>query len=326
MQEFNAEFEKYIIFHRGIAEIAYKTKYQIDPTTQEYALDENGNLIPTEGDGHLHVIYQDGYDQDLGDPFGARAEYEANRAQALVGRALNELDTMSEYASQIEQLKTQIDILVEQANNAMEKAQTAAAKTENLANIHGVEGEYVIDEDGVRLLTDTRYINFANVIGIEKTETEDPENPREFYVDFSKVDGIEKTSDGYIYAVDFDTPTSQIRGVIKDNVEFRSRDENNMTVVETREVFVPKIGFHHVDLYDPAIPEGQYANPTKFENELVIDYSDIYDSALTGARTLLNNIPGIRRTDDGAWVLDPQRDWRMTEEDINAIIGWTENT
>ena len=54
---FDVEFEKYIIFHRGVAFAG---------------VDEENN--------HLKIIYQDGSIQDLGDPYGDRAVKNANIA------------------------------------------------------------------------------------------------------------------------------------------------------------------------------------------------------------------------------------------------------
>ena len=45
------DFEHYLIFHRGIQQV------YVDPPT-------------TSTDSHLHVVYQDGYNQDLGNPYG----------------------------------------------------------------------------------------------------------------------------------------------------------------------------------------------------------------------------------------------------------------
>lgn len=66
VQNFDVEFEDYIIFHRGVQEVF------INP-------DNN----------HLCVTYQDGYVQDLGDPLGDRV------SQAMAA---------GEYAAQVEQM------------------------------------------------------------------------------------------------------------------------------------------------------------------------------------------------------------------------------
>lgn len=66
VQNFDVEFEDYIIFHRGVQEVF------IDPETN-----------------HLCVTYQDGYVQDLGDPLGDRVD---------------QATSAGEYAAQVEQM------------------------------------------------------------------------------------------------------------------------------------------------------------------------------------------------------------------------------
>ena len=114
-QNFDIDFEDYIIFHRGVQEVSF------DPN-----------------DNHLRVTYQDGYVQDLGDPLGdrvARAEeagayaaqvettlrakeaeisQQLNQAISLSGDAVTKYERTIEIGDEVQEAKAYVDGQIEE--------------------------------------------------------------------------------------------------------------------------------------------------------------------------------------------------------------------
>jgi len=65
-ETFDVGFEKYIIFHRGVQQMEFRT---------------------VDGTEHLFIIYQDGQEQDLGDPYGNTARAAQAAAEAALASA-----------------------------------------------------------------------------------------------------------------------------------------------------------------------------------------------------------------------------------------------
>lgn len=122
--EFDVGFEKYVIFHRGISSI---------------------NITPIDqgGDGHLHIIYQDGTDQDLGDPWGGSAV-------TVYNQAVQAQTDASSAAAQATSALNEIRTLTENLNESVAKAEEFQENIDNLKDeqseaIQGVH-EYIIDQ------------------------------------------------------------------------------------------------------------------------------------------------------------------------------------
>lgn len=141
-QLINVEFEKYIIFHRGIVEVGVK------------------------GDGHLHVLYQDGTDQDLGDPLGDanRAAIEnvassASEAQAkldVINETLSDkMTTATQAAQDAAEAETRINQV---AQEITEKVDSVDQSIEARVNaIEGIAFDNILDEQGQET---GRYTNY----------------------------------------------------------------------------------------------------------------------------------------------------------------------
>lgn len=136
----DVEFEKYIIFHRGV---------------QECAIDPNDN--------HIYVTYQDGYKQDLGNPIGDnvnRARESLTQAQILLDRissAKNELQTI---VATTEDLKDDIE------QKASEAVQASASSIEAKESIDSTITDTLENIDGIGKRTeggyDKYYIDLSN--------------------------------------------------------------------------------------------------------------------------------------------------------------------
>lgn len=158
VQNFDVEFEDYIIFHRGVQEVVFNTD-----------------------DNHLHVIYQDGYDQDLGDPLGDRVTM-AEEAGA--------------YAAQVESLiRSKESEITNKLNSAVElstDANTMYERTLEIGNEVQDAKEYV-DEQIAGIFDDT-------VDGISK----DAETGKYFVdlTDYSTTNGVKTIVDAWIKNID----------------------------------------------------------------------------------------------------------------------------
>lgn len=120
VQNFDVEFEDYIIFHRGVQEVF------IDPDTN-----------------HLCVTYQDGYVQDLGDPLGDRVD---------------QATTAGQYAAQVEQTirnkESEINAKLDSATQLSTAANTAYQGTIAIgAEVR--EGKKYVDEKIATLFEDS---------------------------------------------------------------------------------------------------------------------------------------------------------------------------
>lgn len=132
-QLINVEFEKYIIFHRGIVEVGVKA------------------------DGHLHVLYQDGTDQDLGDPLGddTRTAIEnvassASEAQAQLDNINNTLDEKLSAAQQAAQNASAAQTHIDQvAQQITEKVDTVDVTVQSQLNsVAGIIYDAMVDDQG----------------------------------------------------------------------------------------------------------------------------------------------------------------------------------
>ena len=138
-ETFDVGFEKYIIFHRGVQQMEFRT---------------------VDGTEHLFIIYQDGQEQDLGDPYGdtARAAQAAAEAALASAReaeatAVAAKDTVNEtYDAAIaagEAAQAKYEEATEKAAEAAQSAQEATAKFDSLETtaIETIQGISGIVED-----------------------------------------------------------------------------------------------------------------------------------------------------------------------------------
>ena len=202
VQNLDVEFEDYIIFHRGVQEVSFD-----------------------ETDNHLHVIYQDGYDQDMGDPLGDR---------------IDRAETMSQHAEQLDahilQMKSDIeDDLDPKLATATSLSETAATlNTSTIAIQHEIEDlseniqtrmdNIISDITGIGTdLQGNHYVDLTSYSTTTETEelvhetlssmdgiSEDPET-NELYIDPIKPGS--KTEE--IIDSKFDTVLTSIDGISK---------------------------------------------------------------------------------------------------------------
>lgn len=196
---YDVDFEKYIIFHRGIAEVR------------------------VTDDGHLHVYYQDGTDKDMGDIAGGNLD----RAEELYNQSSTLVDSVQEKLSSIETAMDNAESTVEEMEgvqgraNAIiqeltEKTQTITTEVDNyFRDIDGVEwdelqSKWYVDLSNYYVKDETvAHINagIENIDGVEAREvTERDENDNE----------ITTTE----YYVDLDTENIQnfIAGKVQENI------------------------------------------------------------------------------------------------------------
>lgn len=164
-----SDFEKYIIFHRGV---------------QNCYIDQN--------DGHMYVVYQDGYKQDLGNPLGdnvLKAQTAATQAEKMlvdIASAKNELQSI---VATTEDLKEDIE------QRASEAVQASAASIEAKETIDSTITDTLDNIDGIAKKTeegyDKYYIDLSN------------------YSDTSTVDTKIDTAVKNISGVSYDTETEK---------------------------------------------------------------------------------------------------------------------
>lgn len=154
-QNWDVEFEKYIIFHRGIQEVSFV-------------------------DNHLHVIYQDGFDQDLGDPLGDR---------------ITQAEVVSTYAAQVEiRLRALEATLNEKLTTATDLSSQAIAL--NASTIE-MQQQMHYDYEHINEKLDTMFDNVAGISYDEDTQTH--------YVDlsdYSTTDGVHTIARDEILSID----------------------------------------------------------------------------------------------------------------------------
>ncbi len=240
MGNFDIGFEKYIIFHRGIAEIKLET---VD--------DGNGNQVE-----RLHAIYQDGYVQDLGDPYGdgarnaaALAEAAQSAAEAAKSDVLESQEDVTEktsafntdYAHFVEQITDFAGTLAE-AQDAANRAETAAQEAAQAVDtgINAVQG-IIRDEVTGMFRLDYNSLDektedvIVKVDGLQKDEV-----TGQLYVDYSpavsqsddntkytieNIKGLKVNEDGS-YEVDLQTMTDEeVDALFEQKVEPDSEDE-----------------------------------------------------------------------------------------------------
>lgn len=145
VQNLDLQFEDYIIFHRGVQEVVFK-------------------------DNNLHVIYQDGYDQDLGDPLGDR-----------VAKA----ESIKEYAETLE-------ATLEDLENKLTSQLSQSEQYNNSAAVQwaAVEEAYNYTKDYYENIKDKLNRIYDNVNGLRKDEETD-----EYYVDLSNYSSTEATNE-----------------------------------------------------------------------------------------------------------------------------------
>ena len=160
---FDANFEKFIIFHRGISEVSMKE------------------------DKHLHVIYQDGYDQDLGDPYGD--ETRENLQKTIAAK------------ESTEQTKADTDALYEAIKQKGSEASTAFTNATNAANT-AREAQNAAEEkwDEVTELERNILAAIGAVNGIEYEE-----GGRGYYVDFGVAENSFNETLQDIYGLAYDS-------------------------------------------------------------------------------------------------------------------------
>ena len=108
IENFDVDFEDYIIFHRGISE------------------------VKVMGDNHMHVIYQDGYDQDLGDPYGDDVRKYFRDAEAAKNAALAAQQGAEQAKNDANGCVTQITTKLSEIGDFWDKIAEAQEKYEGM--------------------------------------------------------------------------------------------------------------------------------------------------------------------------------------------------